>query len=215
MRSQSGKVRLKATPDELRDTGILLDDSIADAPVDLPALFGNPRPAEIEIGPGKGAFLFRRARQRPEMNLLGVEWVPNYAWYVADRARRAGLDNIRMLCADAEALFKDCLADRSVQRVHIYFPDPWPKRKHWRRRLVKVPFLEQVRRVLRMGGWLSLVTDHEGYFRQMQKALAATEGLAVQEFSNSDGPWLVNSNFERKYAAEGKSFHATAALRYR
>ncbi|MHC4715543.1 MAG: tRNA (guanosine(46)-N7)-methyltransferase TrmB [Planctomycetota bacterium] len=215
MRSRSGKVRLKSTPEQLRRDGVLLDESLAEGSVDLAALFDNDHPVELEVGPGKGAFLLRRARERPEINFLGVEWVRAYAWYVADRARRGGLTNVRTLCADAEALFRRGLPDRSVQRVHIYFPDPWPKRKHRRRRLVKVPFLADVRRVLRLGGGLALVTDDEDYFRQMRLAVAVTDGLAVQVFSPASGAWLVDTNFERKYAAEGKRFFATQAVRYR
>ncbi|HET6428550.1 MAG TPA: tRNA (guanosine(46)-N7)-methyltransferase TrmB [Phycisphaerae bacterium] len=215
MRSRSGKVHLKATPEELRRCGILLEDLPPGRPFDPQAPFGNRRPVEIEIGTGKGAFLLRRAQQRPEINFLGIEWVPNYACYVADRARRAGLANVRLLRADAETLFKASLPDRSALRIHIYFPDPWPKRKHWSRRLVKVPFLADVRRVLQWGGQLALVTDHEGYFRQIRMALELTDGLVVQEFISLEPSWLVGTNFERKYAAAGKRFFATAAMRCR
>ena len=214
MRSRSGKVRLKATAEELRSANVLLDDVPPARRLELAAIFGNARPVEVEVGPGKGAFLLRRATRRPELNLLGVEWVRNYAWYAADRARRAGRGNVRLLCADAQLAFASCLPQRSVQRIHVYIPDPWPKVRHHRRRLVTTAFLDAARRALCLGGWLGIVTDHEGYFRQMRMALAAAVGLAPVRFLPQSQDWLVGSNFERKYAAGGRAFHAAAAIRW-
>lgn len=196
--------------------GFLLNPEQAKAHLDLASIFGNGLPVELEIGSGKGTFILRRAAERPEINLLGVEWVGKYACYAADRARRAGLSNIRMICADAESLFKTALADKSLWRVHIYFPDPWPKARHIRRRLIKPDFLRQVRRTLKIGGWLGIVTDHEGYFRQIRSALSVVSGVAPVEFrrDSSDGS-VVGTNFEKKYLAQGKPFYAVGALRYK
>jgi tRNA (guanine-N7-)-methyltransferase len=199
----------------LQELGFLLDSSLAEKPLDFTAIFGNTLPVELEIGSGKGSFLLRRANQRPEINLLGVEWVQKYACYAADRARRAGLENVKLLCADAAGLFKNALPDRSLWRVHIYFPDPWPKTKHHRRRLIQPEFLRQVRRALKLGGWLGIVTDHADYFRQISSAVSAVRGLARVPFhpQAQDGE-LVGTNFERKYSADGKKFYSLAALRY-
>ena len=215
MRSRPGKVHLKSTPEQLRLHGLLLDEAPACGHLDLAEIFGNSRPVEVEVGPGKGTFLLRRAAQRPEINLLALEWLGSYAAYAADRALRAGLKNVRVLCADAAAVFTSALPDSSVQRVYIYFPDPWPKRKHHRRRLITVPFLTQVRRVLRLGGWLGIVTDHTGYFRQIRMAVGAVDGLTPVEFHQGPGEGLIGSNFERKYAAAGRTLLATAAIRRR
>ena len=187
-----------------------MDDAVADGTIDLAGIFGNPRPVEIEIGSGKGAFLLRRASDRPEINLLGIEWLTGYAAYAADRAHRAGLKNVRLLCADAEQVFAKCLADGSVQRVHIYFPDPWPKRKHLRRRLIKPEFIRHLRRVLRPGGTVHLVTDHAEYFQQIRRVLGAGGGLVLLKPSETE---TVGSNFEKKYAACGKRFYSFAAIR--
>jgi tRNA (guanine-N7-)-methyltransferase len=217
MRSRSGKVRrLGVTPQELLQSRFLLDSSLIEKPLDFPAIFGNALPVELEIGSGKGSFLLRRASQRPEINLLGVEWVQKYALYGADRARRAGLGNVKLVCADAAGLFKTSLPDRSLWRVHIYFPDPWPKKKHHRRRLIQPEFLRHVRRVLKLGGWLGIVTDHADYFRQISSALSAVRGLVPVPFhSQTQDGQLVGTNFERKYSAGGKPFYRLAALRYR
>jgi len=185
--------------------------------LDLARLFGNRRPVEVEVGSGKGAFLLARASLRPEVNLLGIEWLEGYAAYAADRAYRASLENVRVLCADAAEVFRSALPAGCVSRVHIYFPDPWPKRRHRRRRLVQVPFLSDVRRVLRPGGWVGIVTDHEEYFEHIRRVLHRCAGLTVVRFGPGPGgsaEWLVGSNFERKYRTAGKRLYAVAALRY-
>ena len=117
----------------------LLDVDAEGDPLDPEAIFPERGglPLEIEIGTGKGTFILGRAEQRPEINFLGIEYAYPYAAYTADRIRRAGLENARMICADASAIVQNRIGDESVLRLHIYFPDPWPKRKHHRRRLIQ------------------------------------------------------------------------------
>ena len=197
--------------------GVLLEKLAASAVLDLPAIFGNARPVELEIGSGKGTFVLARAAARPELNFLGIEWAKAYCLYAADRARRAGLDNVRMLCADATDCVGRRLAERSVWRMHVYFPDPWAKRRHRRRRLIQPAFLAAARRCLAIGGELIVVTDHLDYYWQIQAVLAGAEGLAVvpmPRMSDQAGE-LVGSNFERKYIAQGRPFYAAARMRYR
>ncbi len=215
MRSRPGKVRLKTTPKDLRAAGVLLEDSCAARTLDLKAVFGNSRPVEVEIGPGKGGFLLRRSAEHPETNFLGLEWAPSCAAYVADRAFRAGAVNVRVMAADATEVFRSSLADQSLWRVHVYFPDPWPKRRHRRRRLIQASFLRDVRRVLRIGGWLGIVTDHIEYFNQIAPLVRQMDGMAEAAFAYEPGGEIVGSNFERKYAAEGRESHTIAALRLR
>ncbi len=211
MRSRPGrKIRLKSSPEELRASGILLDNSIAEGDIDLAGIFGNSRPVEIEIGSGKGNFLLRHAKDRPEINLLGIEWLTGYAAYAADRAGRAGLVNVRLLCADAGEVFAKSLACESVQRVHIYFPDPWPKRKHHRRRLIQPVFVRNLRRTLRKGGTVHIVTDHAEYFQHIRHILGSADGFANLETAEAEA---VGSNFEKKYVADGRRFYAVTAFR--
>jgi len=218
MRTTSPKNLLHGKVATWDTTNIMLDASVTKSPVDFAAIFGNTRPVEIEIGTGKGTFLLERAQARPEVNFLGIEYAKPYCCYAADRFRRHGLENIRMLHADAGDFFKACIPDESLLRVHIYFPDPWPKRRHHRRRLFQPPFLAEVRRVLRIGGQLILVTDHMGYFNQMRNVLAArSEGfvtIAMPKMSNAEGE-IVGTNFERKYIAEGRPFYSAARMKYR
>ena len=218
MRTNSPKHLLHGTRGTWDTGGVLLDDAVARGPVDFAAVFGNARPVEVEIGTGKGTFLLARGQARPEVNFLGIEYAKAYCCHAADRFRRHGMTNVRMLHADAGYFFKVCLPPRSLQRVHIYFPDPWPKRRHHRRRLIQPPFLADVRRVLRIGGQLIIVTDHMGYFEQIRAVLAsAGQGLAVVPMpgmTDADGE-IVGTNFERKYIAQGRPFYSTARLRYR
>ena len=111
---------------------------------------------------------------------------------------------------------KTCLSDASIWRLHVYFPDPWPKRRHRRRRLIQVPFLDEARRVLAPGGQLIVVTDHQGYFLHIRRAFAAAPGLAripFPQMTDATGE-LVGTNFERKYIARGRSFYSIARMRY-
>ena len=192
--------RLRGSKAARLDTaGILLDLS-TEKRLDLRKIFADApdRPVEVEIGIGKGGFLLARARQRPEINLLGIEYAKAYASYVADRVRRAKLSNVRVLCTEAAHFFTTFLYDSSLQRVHIYFPDPWPKRKHHPRRLIQPTFIQQVWRVLRPGGQLLIVTDHQEYFEQIQKVMNSTTGFLADKFPQSAdrGELLVDTNFE-------------------
>lgn len=222
MRAQSSKYLHPAAEGETKPYAkwapgdILLNEAVAKGPMDLPALFGNQRPVEIEIGTGKGTFILARAAARPEVNFLGIEWAGAYAAYAADRCHRAGLTNVRMLRCDAAHFFQVCLADQSLWRVHIYFPDPWPKQRHHRRRLIQPVFLQHLRRALRLGGQLIIVTDHQDYFRQIQEVVERTPGLAeapMPRMSDRDGE-VVGTNFERKYIAQGRPFYKLSRIRY-
>lgn len=216
MRSRAGKVRLKSSEAQLLASGILVEDSAAERPMSLAKIFGNARPVEVEVGSGKGGFLLSRAAARPALNLLGIEWVRKYAYYAADRARRASLSNVRLLCADAEAVFRVGLPAASVCRVHVYFPDPWPKRRHLARRLIKPPFLADVHRALRLGGQVAILTDHADYFRQIRWVFSGQPGLAEIRFTgkHAPAPDITGTNFARKYGLAGRQLHAITAIRW-
>lgn len=218
MRTNSPKNLLHGKRSTWDTANVLLEESITQGPIDFKAIFGNTRPVEIEIGTGKGTFLLERAQARPEVNFLGIEYAKAYCCYAADRFRRHGLTNVRMLHADAGDFFKACVPAKSLLRVHIYFPDPWPKRRHHRRRLFQPSFLAEVRRVLRIGGELIIVTDHMGYFNQVRNVLASSgEGFAtvpMPRMTDVEGE-IVGTNFERKYIAEGRPFYSATRLKYR
>jgi len=178
-------------------------------------LFGNDHPLELEIGSGKGTFLTDQARGRPDINFLGLERARKYWMYAADRLRRNGCSNTRMILADAAVFLSEILPDASLSAIHIYFPDPWPKKRHHKRRLIQGPFLEQAERVLESGGRFQVVTDYEDYYQQIEHAVRASR-LVETEYrtpgSAGEGE-IVGTNFERKYRREGRPFYAIAAVK--
>jgi tRNA (guanine-N7-)-methyltransferase len=124
--------------------------------------FGDPsRPFEIEIGCGKGTFILEQGRREAAVNYLGIEWAREFYLYAADRVRRAGLKNVRMLRADAGEFLRWRCPSGIARVIHLYFSDPWPKTKHHKNRVVQDRFLGEVWRVLAPGGELRVVTDHE------------------------------------------------------
>lgn len=134
--------------------------SQADATPAIPAEF------EIEVGSGKGQFLLTQATARPAVYFLGCEIAKKYARYSAYRFAKAELNNVRMVRGDAQVLFEKFLPDQVVSAVHVYFPDPWWKAKHRKRRIVAPAFLLQVSRVLKPGGTFHFWTDVEEYFEE-------------------------------------------------
>jgi tRNA (guanine-N7-)-methyltransferase len=183
-------------------------------PIDFSALFGNANPVEIEIGMGKGTFLVDEARARPNVNFLGVEWARWYWRYASDRLRRHGCLNVRAVRAEANYFLSEFIPDNSIAVLHIYFPDPWPKARHHKRRLVQAKFMPLVERVLAPGGRVQVVTDHRGYFEEHIEPAIRGSRLRIVEYARPGGAAsgeLVGTNFERKYALEQRAIHAIAA----
>jgi tRNA (guanine-N7-)-methyltransferase len=192
-----------------------LDVDTLPRPLDLGALFGNTNPVEVEIGMGKGTFITGQAKARPDVNFFGIEWARWFWKYASDRLRRNGCTNARTVRAEAIYFLREFVKGSSISVMHVYFPDPWPKARHHKRRLVQEPFLREVERVLIPGGRLQVVTDHAEYFEQIQ-ALVGGSKLRVVEYnrpgSAGEGEF-VGTNFEKKYAREGRPFHAVAAVK--
>jgi tRNA (guanine-N7-)-methyltransferase len=175
-------------------------------PINWPQLFGNDHPVELEIGMGKGTFLTDQAKARPDTNFFGLEYA-NWFWrYASDRLRRNNCTNARTARAEALYFVKEFVPDNSISVLHIYFPDPWPKKRHHKRRLIQKPFLEHVERILIPNARLQVVTDHQDYFQQIQEVVRGSR-LTEIDFA----PTEVGTNFERKYRREGRPFYAIAA----
>jgi tRNA (guanine-N7-)-methyltransferase len=181
-------------------------------PLDWPALFGNDHPIELEIGMGKGTFLTEQAKSRPDVNFFGIEWA-NWFWrYASDRLRRNQCMNARTIRAEAGFFLREFVSPGTISVLHIYFPDPWPKTKHHRRRLIQPAFMPLVERVLSPGGRLQVVTDHLEYFEPTVKGSNLTVIDYNRPGSANEGEF-VGTNFERKYRREGRPFYAIAAVR--
>ena len=174
-------------------------------------LFGNDQPVEVEIGTGKGAFLINAARANSRTNYLGIEWANKYYKYTADRARRWSLGNIRMLRCDAKDFIIRYVPNQSIQSLHIYFPDPWPKKRHHKRRLFTSQFVTAAADSLAPDGQMHVVTDVEGYFQVIEPLLKRCRQLQLEDFRPREtaelGEW-VGTNFERKYLAEGRTIYS-------
>ncbi|MBI4580202.1 MAG: tRNA (guanosine(46)-N7)-methyltransferase TrmB, partial [Planctomycetes bacterium] len=170
----------------------------------------------MEIGSGKGGFLLNRARAFPERGFLGIEWANKYFRYAADRMARWGVTNVRLMRTDAGHLVRHSLPPDSLTMVHAYHPDPWPKKRHHKRRLIQPAFIAAATNVLKVGGRLAIQTDHAEYFDQVQQVLAGEPRLRpvpfdVPEAGVVDGQ--VQTNFEIKYLREGRAIHRIAVER--
>ncbi len=184
-------------------------------PIDWAVLFGNDHPIELEIGMGKGTFLTDQAESRPEVNFFGIEWA-NWFWrHASDRLRRHNCLNARTVRAEAGYFLTEHVPVESLSALHIYFPDPWPKARHHKRRLIQPNFMTLAHRVLQRNGLINVVTDHEGYWNDsIEMSVRNAAGFSIEEYtrpnSAAEGEF-VGTNFERKYRREGRPFYAIAA----
>jgi tRNA (guanine-N7-)-methyltransferase len=133
-------------------------------PWNAAALFAQDAPLEVEVGSGKGLFLQSAAAAAPDHNFLGIEIAQKYAHHCAARLAKHDLTNAVMINGDAERIFRELLPADSLTAVHVYFPDPWWKKRHHKRRVMNPSFLRDVVRTLLPGGRLHFWTDVEDYF---------------------------------------------------
>ncbi|HYV35089.1 MAG TPA: tRNA (guanosine(46)-N7)-methyltransferase TrmB [Gemmataceae bacterium] len=177
-------------------------------PIEWPGVFGNDHPVEIEVGFGKGLFLLTASQQRPEVNFFGIEIERKYQLFTANRVAKRNLRNVRLASTDARALLRDRVPARSVQAVHVYFPDPWWKTRHHKRRLFTREFAGACAQVLRDGGRLEVLTDVEDYYGIITGLIAEQPLLcrlpAVERAENH------LTNFERKYRQAGKPIYGAS-----
>lgn len=146
-------------------------------PLDITTAFGRPAPCWLEIGFGMGETTARIAGEHPEVNYLGVEVFTAGVGALLKRIDEQGLRNIRIINHDVVEVLRDMVPDASLQRVMIYFPDPWPKARHHKRRLIQSPFIAALAPKLAPGGILHCATDWEHYAEQMLEVLSAEPRL--------------------------------------
>lgn len=182
---------------------------------DLPAAFGRTAPLLVEIGFGMGHVLLANAAARPDWNLLGVEVYRPGIGAVLTRARAAGLTNLRLIEADAVVLLRDVVPPDSIDELQVLFPDPWPKTRHHKRRLIQPAFAQLATSRLRPGGVFRLATDWVPYAEVMLEVLDATPGLVNSHGAGRYAPAptaRIETRFERRGLGLG---HEIRDLEYR
>ncbi|MBL7153451.1 MAG: tRNA (guanosine(46)-N7)-methyltransferase TrmB [Phycisphaerae bacterium] len=183
--------------------------------LDFGDIFGRERPVHIEVGAGKGTFLLSQAQAQSDVNFLGIEWARKYYRHAVDRIGRWGLANVRIIRTDAALFIAEFVPDDSVECFHIYFPDPWPKKRHHKRRFLSAANLEQLLRCLKAGGEVRIATDHAEYFEVIEELVAArSDKLEEMEFpptASAEPGEITGTNYERKYIKDKRKIHTVAA----
>lgn len=175
------------------------------ASLDLDATFGRRAPLIVEIGTGSGEALCAAAEATPQINFLGLEvWPPGIAQSLM-RVRRLGLENVRQAVVNAPEALATWLPENSADEVRIWFPDPWPKKRHNKRRLITEEFTELVARVLRPDGCLRIATDWADYAQQIDEVIANSAVLTGGPCDRFDGRPLTK--FEQKGIEAGRLIH--------
>jgi len=166
-------------------------------------LFAQPQPLEVELGSGDGTFIARYAQHRPDCNFLAVERLLGRLRKIDRKGLRAGLANLRLVRIEASYLLEYLLPAGSVHALHVYFPDPWPKRKHRKNRLVNARFTEISAQALVSGGRVYLRTDDPDYFAQMIDVFTAnSEFLPAETPADLSG---IITDFEKEFSEKGVS----------
>lgn len=176
-------------------------------PLGWSEVFGRETTTEVEIGSGKGKFLLELAQLHPERSFLAIERAAKYHRMCCERAARRGIENVRLIRTTAEDLLFRLLAPGSVDMLYVLFPDPWPKKRHNKRRLFTPDVVSAMVVALKPGGRLLVKSDHQGYAEVISEVLGSNELLrAIDAEEAFDG--LPLSGFESKYVVEGRRVYA-------
>ncbi len=175
----------RMTDSQQRAFQLLLDQyglTLANGMLDFDAIFQRNAPRVLEIGFGMGQSLLQQAQQKPAWDFIGIEVHRPGIGALLAAVKTQQLTNLRVFHADAIEVLECCIPDASLDVVQLFFPDPWPKRRHHKRRLVQLDFVERIRAKLKIGGLFCLATDWQNYANHMLQVLSAAPG-----FNNSAG----------------------------
>jgi tRNA (guanine-N7-)-methyltransferase len=176
-------------------------ESMPEETFSIESFFGRAAPFEIEVGSGKGLFMQTVAERRPDHDFLGIEMARKYARYSAARLARHDLTNGKMICGDGLRFFRERLPVSCAEAVHIYFPDPWWKKRHRKRRVMTPDFVSDIQRVLQPDGVLHFWTDVHEYFESTLEIIADQPGLVGPEVvseKSADHDLDYRTHFERR-----------------
>ena len=171
--------------------------------LDLSRLFSRPAPLTVEVGFGMGRSLLQTAQQQPQHNFLGIEVYPAGIARLMLDMNEAGVDNLKIIRHDATEVFAQGLAPDCLQRVLILFPDPWPKKRHHKRRLVQAEFMTLVLSRLCPGGRVHLATDWQPYAAEMLEVMESLPG--VKNVAGAGQYWLDADRPATKFERRGKN----------
>jgi len=167
--------------------------------------FARPGPLQVELGCGKGRFISQMAARDPSVNFIGIEAQQDVIYYAACKVRELGLTNVRLLLFDINHV-TDIFAQGEIEHLHVNFCDPWPKKRHAKRRLTHVRFLEMYRGILRPGGWLHFKTDNQELFEFSLEQFAKA-GLQVEKVTRDlhaeAWPDNIMTEYEEKFSGLG------------
>jgi tRNA (guanine-N7-)-methyltransferase len=169
--------------------------------LDLARLFPSAQPLDVELGSGDGSFLVHYAKTHPELNFLGIERLLGRLRKIDRKGRRLGLTNLRVIRVEAGYFLEYMLPPQSVRDLHIYFPDPWPKRKHRKHRLINTKFAEIAAQVTTPGGAVHLRTDDADYFAQMTAVFR--ESPHFRQTTPPPELLAIRTDFEADFNARG------------
>lgn len=172
-----------------------------DGVLDLDGVFGRPAPRTLEIGFGNGASLAKMASLAPEQDFLGIEVHRPGVGHLLLEIERYALGNVRVICADAVEIVEQHIALASLDRVLLFFPDPWPKTRHHKRRILQPSFVESIRERLKPGGVFHMATDWRQYAEQMLDVMEAAPGFRNSASRGAYAPkpdYRPETKFERR-----------------
>lgn len=192
---------------------MILPLSEVTAPISSLSLIGREGPLEIEIGVGKARFTRDYALANPEICLLGIEKSLKWLKHGEIRLEKAGVKNVRLVAEYAEPFLEHFIAPASVRAFHIYFPDPWPKRRQHRRRLFQPELLARLFQCVTPSGAIHIATDHEEYFKVIQETFYEAPKDYFHFEETARGPF--QTNFQTKYEAEGRPIWFARAIKNR
>ncbi|MGY8869239.1 MAG: tRNA (guanosine(46)-N7)-methyltransferase TrmB [Pseudomonadales bacterium] len=174
---------------------------IKDGPVDFNEVFGREAPVVLEIGFGMGDSLLEMASREPNKNFVGIEVHSPGVGRLLSNANEEGLTNIRIYAEDAVEVFKQCVPDNSLDTLQLFFPDPWHKKRHHKRRIVQSDFAQSIRKKLKVGGYFHMATDWENYAEHMMEIMSVAEGYTNKMGEGQYSPqpeWRPVTKFQRR-----------------